>query len=132
MLRPELRIYIRPRRMGLNLLRNTVHYASQFLLGAQPHHAAAGHGVRAGIHHAAWTALLAVWLLSEKMTPSRFGVVVLGLYRRSGDPAAGPRQLQSGGDARASGGLWLCNHHDRHQEADHDRNHIRQSSSGWR
>ena len=27
----------------------------------------------------AWTALLAVWLLGEKMTPSRFGVVVFGL-----------------------------------------------------
>ena len=27
----------------------------------------------------AWTALLAVWLLRERMTPSRFGVVVLGL-----------------------------------------------------
>ena len=27
----------------------------------------------------AWTALLAVWLLHEKMTPSRIGVVVLGL-----------------------------------------------------
>jgi drug/metabolite transporter (DMT)-like permease len=27
----------------------------------------------------AWTALLAVWLLHERMTPSRFGVVVLGL-----------------------------------------------------
>ena len=26
-----------------------------------------------------WTALLAVWLLHEKMTPSRFGVVVMGL-----------------------------------------------------
>ena len=27
----------------------------------------------------AWTALLAVWLLHERMTPSRLGVVVLGL-----------------------------------------------------
>jgi drug/metabolite transporter (DMT)-like permease len=27
----------------------------------------------------AWTAVLAVWLLNEKMTPSRMGVVVLGL-----------------------------------------------------
>jgi drug/metabolite transporter (DMT)-like permease len=26
----------------------------------------------------AWTALLAVWLLSEKLTPSRIGVVILG------------------------------------------------------
>ena len=27
----------------------------------------------------AWTALLAVWFLHERMTPSRLGVVVLGL-----------------------------------------------------
>ena len=28
--RPELRVHARPRRMKLNLLRNTVHYASQY------------------------------------------------------------------------------------------------------
>jgi drug/metabolite transporter (DMT)-like permease len=77
--RPELRIHVRPRRMGLNLLRNTVHYASQFCWALSLTMLPLATVFALEFTMPAWTALLAVWLLQEKMTPSRFGVVVLGL-----------------------------------------------------
>ena len=45
----------------------------------------------------AWTALLAVWLLHERMTPSRLGVVVLGLIGVLVILRPGIAELQSGG-----------------------------------
>ncbi len=77
--RPELRLHTKPQRMGLNLLRNTVHYASQFAWATSPTMLPLAMVFALEFTMPAWTALLAVWLLSEKMTPSRMGVVVLGL-----------------------------------------------------
>jgi drug/metabolite transporter (DMT)-like permease len=77
--RPELRTYALPRRMGLNLLRNTVHYASQFAWATALTMLPLAMVFALEFTMPAWTALLAIWLLGEKMTPSRFGVVVLGL-----------------------------------------------------
>ena len=77
--RPELRPYALPRRMKLNLLRNTVHYASQFAWATALTMMPLAMVFALEFTMPAWTALLAVWLLGEKMTPSRFGVVVLGL-----------------------------------------------------
>jgi drug/metabolite transporter (DMT)-like permease len=77
--RPDLRIHTRPRRMGLNLLRNTVHYASQFAWALSLTMLPLAMVFALEFTMPGWTALLAVWLLHEKMTPSRFGVVVLGL-----------------------------------------------------
>ena len=48
-------------------------------MGAEHHVAAARHGVRTRIHHAAWTTLLAALFLRERLTPSRIGAVVCGL-----------------------------------------------------
>lgn len=78
-LRPELRILARPRRMGLNLLRNTVHYASQFAWALSLTMLPLAMVFALEFTMPAWTALLAVWLLREKMTPSRLGVVMFGL-----------------------------------------------------
>lgn len=78
-LRPELRPYALPRRMGLNLLRNTVHYASQFAWAVSLTMLPLAMVFALEFTMPAWTALMAVWLLHEKMTPSRLGVVVLGL-----------------------------------------------------
>jgi drug/metabolite transporter (DMT)-like permease len=78
-LRPELRIHTRPRRMGLNLLRNTVHYASQYAWALSLTMLPLALVFALEFTMPAWTALLAVWLLHEKMTPGRIGVVVLGL-----------------------------------------------------
>ena len=77
--RPELRVHTRPQRMGLNTLRNTVHYASQFAWATSLTMLPLAMVFALEFTMPAWTALLAVWLLSEKMTPSRFGVVVFGL-----------------------------------------------------
>ena len=77
--RPELRPYALPRRMGLNLLRNTIHYASQFSWAVALTMLPLAMVFALEFTMPAWTALLAVWLLGEKMTPSRLGVVVLGL-----------------------------------------------------
>ena len=77
--RPELRIHTRPRRMGLNVLRNTVHYASQYCWALSLTMLPLAMVFALEFTMPGWTALLAVWLLHEKMTPSRIGVVVLGL-----------------------------------------------------
>ena len=77
--RPELRPYTRPRRMGLNFFRNGVHYASQFCWALSLTMLPLAMVFSLEFTMPAWTALLAVWLLHEKMTPSRLGVVVLGL-----------------------------------------------------
>ncbi|MGH6665429.1 MAG: DMT family transporter, partial [Pseudolabrys sp.] len=77
--RPDLRVHALPRRMGLNLLRNTVHYAAQYLWALSLTMLPLAMVFALEFTMPGWTALLAVWLLHERMTPSRFGVVVLGL-----------------------------------------------------
>ncbi len=77
--RPDLRIHARPRRMGLNFFRNTVHYGSQFMWALSLTMLPLAMVFALEFTMPAWTALLAVWFLHERMTPSRLGVVVLGL-----------------------------------------------------
>jgi drug/metabolite transporter (DMT)-like permease len=77
--RPDLRVHALPRRMGLNFLRNTVHYASQFSWALSLTMLPLAMVFALEFTMPAWTVLLAPWLLGEKMTPSRLGVVVLGL-----------------------------------------------------
>ncbi len=79
LLRPELRPHALPRRMKLNLLRNTVHYASQFSWAMALTMLPLAMVFALEFTMPAWTVLLAVWLLHERLTPSRIGVVVLGL-----------------------------------------------------
>ncbi len=77
--RPDLRIHARPRRMRLNFFRNTVHYASQYSWALSLTMLPLATVFALEFTMPAWTALLAVWFLHERMTPSRLGVVVLGL-----------------------------------------------------
>ena len=77
--RADLRVHAYPRRMGLNLFRNTVHYASQFSWAVSITMLPLAMVFALEFTMPAWTALLAVWFLHERMTPSRLGVVVLGL-----------------------------------------------------
>ena len=76
---PQLRSETRARSMKLHLFRNGVHYCSQYAwaLGLTLLPLAMVFSLEFTMP--AWTALLAVWLLNEKMTPSRIGVVVLGI-----------------------------------------------------
>jgi drug/metabolite transporter (DMT)-like permease len=78
-LRPELRVHALPRRLGLNFLRNIIHYASQYLWALALTMLPLAMVFALEFTMPAWTALLAVWLLHERMTPSRLGVVVFGL-----------------------------------------------------
>ena len=77
--RPDLRIHARPRRMRLNFFRNTVHYASQYSWALSLTMLPLATVFALEFTMPAWTALLAVWFLHERMTPSRLGVIVLGL-----------------------------------------------------
>jgi drug/metabolite transporter (DMT)-like permease len=77
--RKDLRAYAMPRRMGLNFLRNGVHYASQFAWALSLTMLPLAMVFALEFTMPAWTALLAVWFLHERLTPSRLGVVVLGL-----------------------------------------------------
>ncbi|HEY6858801.1 MAG TPA: DMT family transporter [Pseudolabrys sp.] len=77
--RPDLRLHARPRRMSLNLFRNTVHYASQFSWALSLTMLPLATVFALEFTMPAWTALLAIWFLHERMTPSRLGVVVFGL-----------------------------------------------------
>jgi drug/metabolite transporter (DMT)-like permease len=77
--RPDLRVHALPRRMGLNTLRNTVHYASQYSWAFSLTMLPLAMVFALEFTMPAWTALLAVWLLHERMTLSRLGVVVFGL-----------------------------------------------------
>jgi drug/metabolite transporter (DMT)-like permease len=79
LVRPELRPHALPRRMKLNIFRNTVHYASQYAWALALTMLPLATVFSLEFTMPAWTALLAVWFLNEKMTPSRIGVVVLGL-----------------------------------------------------
>jgi drug/metabolite transporter (DMT)-like permease len=78
-LRPDMRVHVLPRRMGLNTLRNTVHYASQYAWALSLTMLPLAMVFALEFTMPAWTALLAVWLLHERMTPSRLGVVAFGL-----------------------------------------------------
>ena len=77
--RPDLRVHTWPRRVGLNTLRNTVHYASQYAWALSLTMLPLALVFALEFTMPAWTALLAVWLLHERMSPSRIGVVVFGL-----------------------------------------------------
>ncbi len=77
--RPDLRAHTRPQRMKLNLLRNTIHFASQYAWATSLTMLPLATVFALEFTMPAWTALLAVWLLHERMTPSRMGVVVFGL-----------------------------------------------------
>lgn len=79
LLRPELRIQTRPHRLGLNIVRNTVHYASQFAWAYAVTMLPLALVFALEFTTPAWTALLAALFLGERLTPSRIGVVVLGL-----------------------------------------------------
>jgi drug/metabolite transporter (DMT)-like permease len=68
-----------PRPLRIHLLRNVFHFGGQagWAFGLTLLPLATVFALEFTMP--GWTALLAVWLLHEKMTPSRFGVVVLGL-----------------------------------------------------
>ena len=77
--RPELLRGLTRQRAGLHLLRNGVHYASQYAWATSLTLLPLATVFALEFTMPVWTALLAVLFLGERMTPSRIGVVVLGL-----------------------------------------------------
>jgi drug/metabolite transporter (DMT)-like permease len=78
-LRPELRHTITRRRLGLHLLRNSIHFGSQYLWAMSLVLLPLATVFSLEFTMPAWTMLLAPLLLGEHMTQSRVGAVILGL-----------------------------------------------------
>jgi drug/metabolite transporter (DMT)-like permease len=76
---PELRAGLRPRRMGLNLIRNSIHFASQFAWALSITLLPFATVFALEFSMPVWVAILAVIFLGERLTPGRIGVIVLGL-----------------------------------------------------
>lgn len=79
LVRPRFIAHMRPRRMKLNFLRNIVHFVSQFAWATSLTMLPLAMVFALEFTMPAWTALFAIWFLHERVTPSRLGVVVLGL-----------------------------------------------------
>jgi drug/metabolite transporter (DMT)-like permease len=77
--RPELRKSVTRRRLPLHILRNTVHFGSQYLWALSLVLLPLATVFALEFTMPAWTILLAPFFLRERMTTSRVGAVVLGL-----------------------------------------------------
>ena len=76
---PKLRVETRPHNIKLHLIRNTIHYGAQYAWALSFTLLPLAMVFALEFTTPAWTVLLAIWLLNEKMTPSRIGVVLLGI-----------------------------------------------------
>jgi drug/metabolite transporter (DMT)-like permease len=77
--RPELRHSVKTQRIGLHLLRNGVHFVSQYLWAVSLLLLPLATVFALEFTMPAWTILLAPFFLGERMTPSRIGAVILGI-----------------------------------------------------
>lgn len=78
-LRPELRRALNRRRLRLHLMRNSIHFGSQYLWATSLLLLPLSTVFALEFTMPAWTMLLASLFLGELMTQSRIGAVVLGL-----------------------------------------------------
>jgi drug/metabolite transporter (DMT)-like permease len=78
-LRPQLRRDITRRRLGLHILRNTIHFGSQYLWASSLLLLPLATVFALEFTMPAWTILLAPFFLGERMSASRIGAVVFGL-----------------------------------------------------
>ena len=79
LLSPTLRLMVVPRRMGLHLLRNSAHYAGQYMWALSLTLLPLATVFSLEITMPAWTMLLAAVFLAEPLTRSRIAAVVLGI-----------------------------------------------------
>lgn len=77
--RPKTRLNLLPQRIGLHLIRNAIHFASQMCWATGLTLLPLAMVFALEFTMPAWTILLAPLLLGERLSPSRIGVVVLGL-----------------------------------------------------
>ena len=78
-LRPDLRHTVVRRKLGLHVLRNSIHFGSQYLWASSLLLLPLATVFALEFTMPVWTAVLAVIFLNERMTTSRIGAVVLGL-----------------------------------------------------
>ena len=78
-LRPQLRASISRQRLPLHILRNTIHFGSQYLWAMSLLVLPLATVFALEFTMPAWTIVLAPFFLGERMTASRIGAVVLGL-----------------------------------------------------
>ncbi len=78
-IRPELRRALTRRRLGLHVLRNGIHFGAQYLWATSLLLLPLATVFALEFTMPAWTTLLAALFLSERMTASRAGAVMLGL-----------------------------------------------------
>ncbi len=122
---PELRAETRARNMKLHLRPQRHPLRLAICVGAEPHSAAARHGVLARIHHAG------VDGAARDLAPQREDDAKPDRRRparhrrRPGDPAARHRRHKSGGLSGARGGVRFRHRDDRDQAAHGDREHVR-------
>jgi len=77
--RPELRLTINRRRLPLHVLRNAIHFGSQYLWAWSLLLLPLATVFALEFTMPAWTIVLAPFFLGERMTASRIGAVVLGI-----------------------------------------------------
>lgn len=77
--RPALRLSIGRQRLGWHLLRNSAHYAGQYMWALSLTLLPLATVFALEFTMPAWTVIMATLVLGERMTPSRVGAVVLGL-----------------------------------------------------
>jgi EamA-like transporter family len=122
---PLLRAAINLRHFGLHLVRNTVHLAATYLWALSLLILPLATVFALEFTTPAWTLLLALPVLGERMTVSRVGAVVLGLIGvlvilRPGVETFRPASVLVLGAAFGN-----CNHVDRHEEAHPNRQFLR-------
>src|SRR6266704_3611260 len=76
--RPELRPGLLPRRMGLHALRNSLHYAGQYMWALSLTLLPLATVFALEFTMPAWTGILAALFLGERLTLSRIGAIALG------------------------------------------------------
>ena len=77
-LKPQFFPQMKPRRMGLNLLRNSVHFGALYGWALSLTLLPLATVFALEFTMPIWLAIIAVFILGEKLTPSRIGVIVLG------------------------------------------------------
>lgn len=77
-LKPQFFAQMAPRRMGLNLIRNGIHFAALYGWATALTLLPLATVFALEFTMPIWLAIIAVFILGERLTPSRIGVIVLG------------------------------------------------------
>ena len=122
---PRVAVIDPSRHLLLHFFRNTIHLGSQYLWATSLLLLPLATVFALEFTTPAWTLLLAVPALGERMTASRIGAVVLGLLGVLVILRPGLATFQPAALLVLVCGVRAGRHPDRHQEADTDGQHVR-------